>query len=145
MSNSARLRVVLDTNVLLVAISPRSKYHWIFQRLLEADYELLVSNEILSEYEEIIGQKLSEDVARNVLRMLLLLPNVQRVSPRFRWSLIYVDPDDNKFVDCAIAANAHALVTQDRHFNVLRDLRFPSIHVMSIADFSDLIAQEEQT
>ena len=104
------LRIVLDTNVLLVSISSRSKYHWIFQALVAGRFELLISNEILAEYEEIIGEKLNAETARNVVRTLLLLPNVERVHPSYRWNLIATDPDDDKFVDCAVAANAHALV-----------------------------------
>jgi len=49
-------RFVLDTNVLLVSISSRSPYHWIFRGLLDGHYELFLSNEILTEYEEIIGR-----------------------------------------------------------------------------------------
>lgn len=40
--NNNKLRVVLDTNVLLVSVSSKSKYHWIFQRLLELRYEHLI-------------------------------------------------------------------------------------------------------
>ena len=47
-----RLKIVLDTNVLLVSISSRSKHHWIFQRLLKEVYDLYISNEMLLEYEE---------------------------------------------------------------------------------------------
>jgi predicted nucleic acid-binding protein len=48
-------RVVLETNVLLVSISSRSKFHWIFRGLLAGRFQLLISNEILSEYEEVIS------------------------------------------------------------------------------------------
>jgi len=43
-----RLKVVLDTNVLLVSISSRSKYHWIYDKLLADEYDLFVTNEISS-------------------------------------------------------------------------------------------------
>ncbi len=99
-------RVILDTNVLLVSISTRSEFHWIFEDLLAGRFELLVSNEILNEYEEIVSKKFNPDVAKNVVRTLLLLPNVTQVHPSYRWSLITADPDDNKFVDCAVAGNA---------------------------------------
>jgi uncharacterized protein len=44
--------VVLDTNVLLVSISDRSKTHWIYEKLIEGEYELAITNSILNEYQE---------------------------------------------------------------------------------------------
>ncbi len=78
-----RLRVVLDTNILLVSISSKSKYHWIFSNLLNNAYELYITNEVLLEYEEIISLKYDEEISKNIIRMLLLLENVILVTPFF--------------------------------------------------------------
>lgn len=51
------MKVVIDTNVLLVSIPKKSKYRLIFDYLIDMKYDLVVSNEILFEYEEIISQK----------------------------------------------------------------------------------------
>lgn len=66
----SKLRVVIDTNILLVSISDRSKYHWIYQGLLNADFEASISNDTLTEYEEIISSKfiVTHDKHFNVLR-----------------------------------------------------------------------------
>ena len=40
--------------------------------------------------------------------------------PQFRFRTITTDPDDNKFVDCAIAVDADFILTSDRHFEALR-------------------------
>ena len=137
--SETRLRVVLDTNVLLVSISSRSRYHWIFQGLISGRFDLLISNEMLAEYDEIIGEKYSAETATNVVRALLLLPNVEQVHPSFRWNLITADPDDNKFVDCAVAGNAHALVTEDRHYHVLDGVEFPKIQRLGVEAFGALL------
>lgn len=68
-----RLKVVLDTNVLLVSISSKSKYHWIYDKLVADEYDLFITNEILMEYEEIISLKYNSSVARDVIKSLLLL------------------------------------------------------------------------
>ncbi len=81
-------RLVLDTNILLVSISSRSRYHWIFQGLLQENFELVISNEILMEYDEIISKKFSEEVSRNTIRTLLCLDNVQRSEIYYNWALI---------------------------------------------------------
>ena len=89
-----RLKVVLDTNILLVSISSKSKYHWIFSSLLNNKDELYVSNEILLEYEEIISSKYNKEVAENIIRTLLHLENIVLMTPFFKWNLIEHDKDD---------------------------------------------------
>jgi len=49
------------------------------------------------------------------------------------------DADDNKFVDCAIAANANYLVTHDKDFNQLSNIDFPKINIVSISEFRKII------
>lgn len=48
------LRVVIDTNSLLVSIGKKSKYNSIFEAILNGKIKLLITNEILSEYAEIL-------------------------------------------------------------------------------------------
>jgi uncharacterized protein len=127
--------IVLDTNVLLVSISERSKTHWIYQKLISGEYELAVTNTILNEYQEKISQHWNVEVAQFVIRTLLELPNVKFVSIFFRLNLITADADDNAFVDCAFASNAHYIVSHDKHFEVLKYINFPSIKVIKIDDF----------
>jgi uncharacterized protein len=131
-------RIVLDTNVLLVSISSRSEYHWIFQKLIKEEFDLVISNDILSEYEEIVSNKYSPKVAISVLRTLLLLPNVERTEIYYKWDLIDGDKDDNKFVDCAIAANVDYIVTNDKDFNRLKEIDFPPLKIMDISGFKEL-------
>lgn len=116
------MRVVLDTNVLLVAVSTRSKHHWVYQALLEERFELAVTDGILNEYEEKIGQHWHPEVASAVIRSLLELPNVVPVKVSFELRLITSDPDDNKFVDCAFEGNAHYLGSNDNDFTVLKEV-----------------------
>lgn len=133
------LRIVLDTNVLLVSISERSSYHWIFRALIEERYELLVSSAILLEYEEIIGRKMSYAVAQDVNGVMIDNPAVIWIEPHYNWQLITADAEDDKFVDCAIAGQADGIVTYDGHFNALKAVDFPRVPVMTPEDFRSLL------
>ncbi|WP_353572612.1 putative toxin-antitoxin system toxin component, PIN family [Candidatus Albibeggiatoa sp. nov. BB20] len=132
-------KFVLDTNVLLVSISSKSKYHWMYRTLLEQKYDLFISNEILTEYEEIIGLKYNPYTAERVVKSLLSLSNIHFITVHYRWHLIKDDKDDDKFVDCAIASNVNYIVTEDKHFNILKNIEFPKVNVISIAEFKKLI------
>lgn len=81
----------------------------------------------------------SPPVAKNTIRTLLLLPNVIKSDVYFNWGLVKADADDNKFVDCAIAANADYIVTNDRHFDVVKEIDFPVINVVNIHEFQALL------
>ena len=49
--------------------------------------------------------------------------------------IIEQDPDDNKFVDCAIVAGAEYIVSEDAHFRVLDTIPFPSVSVKRLEEF----------
>ena len=127
--------VVIDTNCLLQIISRRSPYRPIWDAFLQGRYDLCVSNEILEEYQEILGQQITPTVAENVVLLILNQKNVRLIDPHFRIGIITADPDDNKFVDCAFAAGADYLVSEDSHFDVLRHTPFPQINLVSLDEF----------
>ena len=127
--------VVIDTNCLLQIIARKSPYRPIWEAFLQGRYELCVSNEILEEYQEILQQQITPAVAENVVLLILNQKNVRLVDPYFRMELITADPDDNKFVDCAFAAGADYLVSEDSHFNVLRSLPFPKLNLVTLDEF----------
>ena len=129
------MNIVLDTNCLLIAISDRSRFHRVWQAFTHGDYTLCVTNEILEEYAEVISRNINERVAQTVIYLIMTLSNVKYIDPHFRFHLITTDPDDNKFVDCAIAASAKYIVTEDHHFEVLKDIPFPRVEVISIEQF----------
>jgi putative PIN family toxin of toxin-antitoxin system len=133
------MNIVLDTNVLLVSLPQSSKYHPIFQALLNKEFDLYLSNEILNEYEEQISIRLGFDRTDLKLRELLNLSNVYCIEPFYNWELIINDPDDDKFCDCAVACNANYLVTNDKHYNILTQIPFPPITTIKAQEFLELI------
>ena len=129
------MRIVLDTNCLLMAISNRNRFHRVWQAFVNGKYTLCVTNEIIEEYVEVIGRNISERAAEAVVYIIMTRSNVLHIDPHFRFGLIETDPDDNKFVDCAIASNAKYIVTQDHHFDILKTIAFPKVNVVTIEEF----------
>ncbi len=129
-------RIVIDTNCLLAILPSKSPYHVVWTDFIEGKLEICLSNEIIMEYEEILSQKTSSFFADAIIKSLLNRKNIVRVSPTWRFRLITQDPDDNKFVDCAITGQAEFLVSNDKHFAVLNEINFPAVKVVSIKDFA---------
>jgi len=133
------MTVVLDCNVLVRCFSSRSPDHLIYRSLINTKFNLAITSEIMLEYEEIVQQKYSLAAANSLMAVLLELPNVKFVHPHFKWHLIEADKEDNKYCDCAIASQSFCLVTDDKHFDVLKNIPFPSITVLSTDGFFDLL------
>ncbi len=100
---------------------------------------LCVTNEILVEYEEMIAQMTSKEIATNIIRTIVESRHVEFVDTYYHWNLITMDPDDNKFVDCAFAAGATYIVSDDSHFNILRDITFPQLLVLKLKEFVEAL------
>jgi putative PIN family toxin of toxin-antitoxin system len=134
------MKVVFDTNVLVSALSSRSVYHWLINELFNEKFEVYLTDEILLEYHEILEKKYSVTTANNFLGALQLLQTVHFTHIYFRWQLLQ-DADDNKFADCAIAANADYLITNDKDFNILKKVNFPKVSVVTILEFQKIIVK----
>jgi len=133
------MNIVLDTNVLIMSLSRKSKYYTIWKGLQDGLFTICYSNEILEEYEEIITNKMNSKIAEHVITALLNFPNSKKVEVYFHFNLITSDIDDNKFVDCAIKANAQFIVTQDHHYDILNSIDFPRVNIIDIDNFSLLL------
>lgn len=129
------MNIVLDTNCLLMSLSRRGKYYKVWHSLVKGEYVLCYTNEILMEYEEILTQKMGEFIASNIISAILNLPNTKQVQVYFHLHLIASDHDDDKFVDCAFKSNARYIVTQDHHYDILREIDFPKLDIISIDGF----------
>ncbi len=132
-----KLSFILDTNIFLVSLAPHYKYHWIYQALVQNKYDLVVSNEILTEYEEQVIQRYGVERTESSLDFLLMLPNVVLKNPSFLWQLVENDKDDNKFIDCYIAGQCDYIISNDRHIHQIKNSAFPQIAVLRYEEFEE--------
>jgi len=130
------MTVVIDSNIFVICLTSKSPWHFIYQQLIKGKFNLAVSNEIIFEYKEIISQKYSAATANAFIVLLNELPNVQLINPFYKWQLINTDPDDNKYCDCAIASQAEHLVTEDKHFSIVKSISFPRLNILSLEEFA---------
>jgi uncharacterized protein len=133
------IRAVIDTNGLLNSIPKNGSLRWLYDAFIQEEFEWVFSNEIITEYAEIINREYGTQAMEIVFSILLTAVNTERYEPSYKWQLVVDDPDDDKFIDCAIGANVDYLVTNDRHMrNILKipDL-FPPIPIITFAEFKE--------
>lgn len=128
--------IVLDTNCLLQSLPSRSPYHKIWTEVLSGRIRLCVNTEILNEYEEVLSQKTTPEIAHNVVEAIARLHTTIYQEVYVHFGLIKEDVDDNKFVDCAVASDAEFIVTNDSHFNVLKNIDWPKLTIITLKEFA---------
>lgn len=133
------MKIVLDTNVLLQIISSRSTHFWIWEALQKEELIICLTTDIILEYEEILTRKRNIELAHLILEILLLMPNVVRVEKYFSFGLPTFDPDDQKFLDCAIACGASYLVTEDKHFNEIKNKDLFVVKIITPLEFKAIL------
>jgi putative PIN family toxin of toxin-antitoxin system len=132
------LQIVLDTNIIVSALSKTSNYHSIIEAYYNDEFALCISNEIILEYEEVLKNKYNEKTAEIFINAILLNTSTKFSTIHYKWQLIYKDLDDNKFVDCALQNNA-ILVTNDKHFNSVKYSKFPTLSIINLNEFIELL------
>ncbi len=127
--------IVLDTNCLLQALPSKSPFHKLWTDVLDGKISLCVSTDILEEYEEILSQKTTPEIAQNVVEAIANLSTTTFQNTYVHFELLPADSDDNKFVDCAVASDAEYIVTNDKHFNPLKQIPWPKVEIIKIVEF----------
>ena len=133
------MKIVIDTNCLVRILPKKSEYRFLWDAFVHGKFKLCYTTEILNEYEEVLSDYYSTEAAEMVTDTILGVPNTEPVTVYYKWNLITADPDDNKFADCALNSGANFIVSNDKHFNVLKNIAFPKVNVIDIDTFKNLI------
>ena len=133
------MKIVLDTNCLLPSIFCSSPYYWVWEAFCEGKFSLCCTTDILQEYAEMLSVFYSPEISESITDTIINAVNTEQIIPYYKWNLIFNDADDNKFVDCALNAGADFIVTNDKHFNVLKYIDFPSMQVVNIEGFKEIL------
>ena len=134
------MKIVLDTNCLLPSIFASSPYYWVWESFCEGRFSLCCTTDILHEYAELLSSFYSSAISESIMDTMMNAVNMEPVIPYYKWNLISSDPDDNKFADCALNAGADFIVSNDKHFSILKEIDFPRINVVDIDTFKKIIS-----
>jgi len=136
------IKVVIDTNVLVSALlKPDSVPELVISLVLENQLILCLTEPIVAEYEEVLDRPKFKKLDRHKVKSLIsrLKDQARWVEPKTRLHVTKHDPEDNKFLECALAVGADFLITGNtKHFP---PKRFKKTLIMSPAEFLSVIAK----
>jgi putative PIN family toxin of toxin-antitoxin system len=135
--------IVVDANVVLAALrSSQGASHRLLREMLMGRIPFAVSPAVALEYEDVLKRPgilggnfwIGDDEIDTVLDALFAKSHL--VSPFFRFRPFLADPKDDIYIECALAAGATLIVSNDRHF------RHPAVAAfgMSVMKAGDYLA-----
>jgi conserved hypothetical protein TIGR00305 len=112
------MRAILDTNVLISAVIATGTPHEVVVAGYSGEYQILVSVATLMEFRETLHKHpdrfgLSEAEIQTEVETLRYF--AEFVEPDVEFDIVDADPDDNKFLEAAVAGNAEYVVSGDQH------------------------------
>ena len=116
------MRIVLDTNILISGVFFRGKERDLLKLWFSGKFDVICTEEIFEEYSEVLTrfteksggnkhQKITNIIAKNCL----FVKNVYNE----KYSR---DPDDDKFINCAVSGGAKHIVSGDKDLLVLKKI-----------------------
>ena len=132
-----KLKVVLDTNVLISALGWSGPPSDCLDLIIEEEIINFISKPILEELMDVMDYpkfKFTEEEKEDFLEIVISYSIL--VEPEEEVEMIKEDPDDNKFLECSLKANADYMISGDQHLLGLR--RFKSIEIISPKEFLEL-------
>ena len=135
-------KIILDTNVLVSALlKAHSNPALILSLAIERKVQLCLSDDIFSEYKEVLAYGKFKNLDQNNVKALLnkLKEDALLFIPRAPVNIIKNHQADNKFLECALAAEADFVITGNRkHFNFKT---FHHIQILTPTEFLFIIAK----
>jgi len=133
------MKIVLDTNVLISSFfdgNPRK----IFDLWKSGTITLCLSRPIVDEYVEVIMRMglRDEEQLQKLLRLFAQGPHVVYTATTPELAIVNSDPDDNKFIECAVALDGRFIVSGDNHLLSLKE--YMGIRIVSPKEFLNEIS-----
>jgi uncharacterized protein len=130
------IRIVLDTNVIVSALVFGGVPRGVLELAEAGQCQLFYSKPIQTEVRRVLAEKFDwpQAMLQEALPVLWAIGTL--VSPRITLNAVPTDSDDNRILECAVEARAHAIVSGDRHLLDLRD--YKSIPIVTPRQFLEL-------
>ena len=127
------MKIVLDTNVVISGTFFDGTPNKLISAIGASYFDVYATQEIIEEYqetvEELIERKqgsLREDILSAFISKLNVIESTTEIS-------ICRDPDDNKFIECAIDAKALYIVSGDKDLLTIKE--YEGIEIITVAEF----------
>ena len=132
-----KYKVVVDTNLVVSALlSEEGSPAIVFELILLELIENYTSKEIIEEIKEVFKrEKIRSRVKPEQIDFIInnFETYSRRVDPEISLNVVKEDPDDDKFFEVAVTANANYIISGNKHVQAIKS--FKDVKVMSPKEF----------
>ena len=135
-------RVVVDTNVLVSALTAGGKPRRLLLRLLE-EHKVILSRQILAELADVLARDKFNLKSSQINRFLTTLAKKSKITPAIsHFKVVSEDPDDDILINTAYKGKADYIVTGDKHLIALKE--FKTIQIITVTQMLDNLKQKRE-
>lgn len=130
-------KVVLDTNILISALGWKGKPKLVFDRILNGEIELIISNKQLEEIIKVLDYPkfgFNEEQKSSFINILLEISTLIKIDKII--DVIKEDSDDNVIITSAVIGNVDYIISGDEHLLNLKE--FKRVKILNPNNFLNL-------
>ena len=127
-------KVVIDTNILISALGWKGKPNEIFSRVLDEEFELIISQKQIEELREVMNYpkfSFTEEQKSRFITLLLNVAKVVEISNKLK--VIKEDPDDDIILETAVENNVDFIISGDHHLLKLKE--YSNVKIVTANEF----------
>ena len=133
------MKLVIDTNVLISGLFFGGKPRELLNLLLQGKFESFISEKIVAEYQEIFDRMCTKYQVRSEGAILPLIVSKCKMTYPSKELTVCRDPDDNKFLECAVEAKCLYIVSGDN--DLLSMKQFEDVEIITVTDLFSIWAR----
>ena len=127
------MRIVIDTNVVASAVFFGGRPRELLEKMMLHDFDVYVSREILEEYQDTIAYLCDKYPSKKVsIPLTQIAAACNLIEPKSRINICR-DPDDNKFIECAVDSKSLYIVSGDN--DLLSIENYQNVEIITVAEF----------
>jgi len=133
------MNVVVDANIFISGIYRGGNPRNVLKTLVDGIGTLFITDEIVDEIEHALKKPklgLTAEEVKGWITEIEKLGEKIVISPKYRVTGICRDPDDNKYLECALAANADYIISGDRDLLDLKE--YHKVKIVNARDYLDI-------
>ena len=129
------MRIIIDTNIVISGAFFNGLPKTILKSVADEKFDVFISDEILKEYHKSVNEMLEKDKYHlNFALFEAFMKSIKMIESKSNVKICR-DPDDDKFINCAIDAKAIYIVSGDK--DLLTIGQYEDIEIVTAKEFYD--------
>lgn len=135
------MRIVIDTNVVASAVFFGGRPEELLRKVLNHEVSAVATEEIVEEYQKTLNYLAGKCKGKKtVLSAVPIISAMEMISSCTKLNICR-DPDDNKFISCALDGRCYYIVSGDKDLLTIRE--YSDVQIVTVAEFLEILPQNQ--